>query len=332
MTTNARSVTPLPPPPNGWYDEGTCHDQEREEADRLPARERARQIAQLELLGARSHRDRQERVVATQDLSRPAIDAHPPIEIPVFPDEHVARIARRWLELDAHFPRVPRSHAGARSRRGWQPAERRWGDGRVGGEHDDPTVSREPGIRERWRNERIGIEFDRHRDHAGVGGCGISLVQISASASSSFYGAHHTMIARHGQRIRDNYETRSDQIPKFRRAEEITPFVATAEQLVVITELVSLVTNHLGNTVRHQHVLGIGRVPWIDIEIEHSVRLWFRAKARHNRVGTVEALVRWIGIEPEPAPVAPQIDTHEQRQSNRQRQCRHSSLQVRERQ
>src|SRR6266550_4356023 len=235
MTTNARSVTPLPPPPNGWYDEGTCHDQEREEADRLPARERAREIAQLELLGARSHRDRQERVVATQDLSGPAIDAHPPIEIPVFPDEHVARIARRWLELDAHFPRVPRSHAGARSRRGWQPAERGWGDGRVGGEHDDPTVSREPGIRERWRNERIDIEFDRHRDHAGVGGCCVRFVEEPAAPRRGLDGTQYRVITGNPHRIGDDHEPNGQQVPEFGRREEIGRLAlcsgATADQL-----------------------------------------------------------------------------------------------------
>src|SRR6267143_2277640 len=152
MTTRARSGTPASPFNDRRHDETGDDEDQREERDHLPARERARVIALLELPGAWRHRDRQKRMIATQDLSGPAIDAHPPIEIPVFPDEHVARIARRWLELDAHFPRVPRRHAGARSRRGRQPAERRWVDGRIGGEHDDPTVSREPGIRERWRN------------------------------------------------------------------------------------------------------------------------------------------------------------------------------------
>src|SRR5213593_1650667 len=110
MTTSARSGTPLPPPPNGRYDEGSCHDQEREEADPLPARERARVIAQLELPGAWRHRDRQERVVATKDLPLVAIDADPPVEIPVFRDEDVARVAWRWLELDGHLPRIPGGH------------------------------------------------------------------------------------------------------------------------------------------------------------------------------------------------------------------------------
>src|SRR2546427_6958674 len=129
MTTRARSGTPASPFHDRRHDEAGNDEDQREERDHLPARERTRVIAQLETARIRAHRDRQERMIATQDLSRPAIDAHAPIEIPVFPDEHVARIARRWLELDAHFPRIPRSHAGARRRRGWQPAERRWVDG-----------------------------------------------------------------------------------------------------------------------------------------------------------------------------------------------------------
>src|SRR5881296_2698743 len=117
MTTRARSGTPASPFHDRRYDETGDDEDQREERDHLPARERTRVIAQLETARIRAHRDRQERMIATQDLSRPAID------------EHVARIARRWLELDAHFPRIPRSHAGARRRRGRQPAERRWVDG-----------------------------------------------------------------------------------------------------------------------------------------------------------------------------------------------------------
>src|SRR5437016_13003724 len=129
MTTRARAGTPASPFHDRRHDETGDDEDQREERDHLPARERARVIAQLELPGAWRHRDRQERMIATQDSPRPAIDAHPPIEIPVFPDEHVARIARRGLELDAHFPRIPPSYAGARRRRGRQPAERRWVDG-----------------------------------------------------------------------------------------------------------------------------------------------------------------------------------------------------------
>src|SRR6266849_8487858 len=107
MMTRARSGNSASPFDDRRHDEACQDEDQREECDHLPSRERARVIAQLELPGSWRHRDRQERMIATQDLSRPAIDAHPPIEIPVFRDEHVARIARPWLELDAHFPRIP---------------------------------------------------------------------------------------------------------------------------------------------------------------------------------------------------------------------------------
>src|SRR6266496_4524198 len=111
MTTSARSATPSSPVEHGWDDERRYDEEQRHEPDNLPSRERARVIAQLQLLGTRSHRDRQERVVTTQDLSRVAIDADAPIEIPVLGDQHVARIVRGRLEFDGHLPRVPGSHA-----------------------------------------------------------------------------------------------------------------------------------------------------------------------------------------------------------------------------
>src|SRR6266516_7457145 len=134
MTTRARSATPASPFQHGWDDERRYDEEQREEPDNLPSRERARVIAQLELLGTRSHRDRQERVVTTQDLSRVAIDADPPVEIPVFRNEHVARVTWCRLKLDGHLPRIPRGHARVRRGRGRQGAQRRSEERRVGKE------------------------------------------------------------------------------------------------------------------------------------------------------------------------------------------------------
>src|SRR6266540_2906901 len=126
--TSARSATPASQFQHGRDDERRYDEEQREEPDNLPSRERARVVAQLELLGTRSDRDREERVITTQDLSRVAIDADAPVEIPVFRDEHVARVTWWRLEVDGHLPRIPRGHASARRGCGRQTAQRRWSD------------------------------------------------------------------------------------------------------------------------------------------------------------------------------------------------------------
>src|SRR2546427_5062241 len=141
MTTNARSGTRASPFPDRRHDETSYHQEQRDEPDSLAARERARVIAQLEPTRAGSHGDRQERVVTAQDLPWVAIDADAPVEVPVFRDEHVARIAWRWLERDGHLPRIPRGDPSVRGGRGRQAAQRRRIDRSCSRKQDNPVIS-----------------------------------------------------------------------------------------------------------------------------------------------------------------------------------------------
>src|SRR5206468_1280922 len=193
MTTSARSATPASTFQYRRDDERRYDEEQREEPDDLPSRERARVIAQLELLGTRSHRDRQERVVTTKDLSRVVIDADPPVEIPVFRDEHVARVTWCRLELDGHLPRIPRGYPRARRGRRRQTAQRRRIDRSRSRKQDNPVISGHPRIGERRRNQRIGPDFYGRGNDACVGRRGVGFVEVATASGCGLDGAECPM-------------------------------------------------------------------------------------------------------------------------------------------
>src|SRR6266550_4479315 len=201
MTTSARSATPPSPFQYGRDDERRYDEEQREDPDDLPSRERARVIAQLELLGTRSHRDRQERVVTTQDLSRVAIDADPPIEVPVLRDEHVARITWCRLELDRHLPGMPRAHAGVRTRRGRQRCQRPWVYRSGSRKQDHPVISGHPRIGERRRNQRISPDFYGCGNDACIGRRGVGFVEVATASGGGLDGAECPVVTRNAHRI-----------------------------------------------------------------------------------------------------------------------------------
>src|SRR6266850_5799389 len=114
--TNARSATPASPFDERRNDETHQHDDETHEADGDAPGDRLRVVAQLELPRAGGYRERQERMIAAEHLAGAPIDVDAPIEIPVFGDQDVAGVARRWVEGDRHPSRVPVDHLAVRRR------------------------------------------------------------------------------------------------------------------------------------------------------------------------------------------------------------------------
>src|SRR5712691_9388458 len=88
MTTRARSGTRAPPCPRRRHDKAGHDEEQRHEPDRLPLREGARVIGQLQLASAGSHGDRDERMVPAQHVAGSAVDVDAPVEVPVLGDQH----------------------------------------------------------------------------------------------------------------------------------------------------------------------------------------------------------------------------------------------------
>src|SRR6266516_4031426 len=107
MTTRARSGMAGAP----RYDRGPRDDREegeRAERDLLSRFVIPRAERELDRVGTRRDRDRDQGEVAPQRPGRPVVHTRLPVRIPVLGDQYVAWHRRRRVERDGHVSRLPR--------------------------------------------------------------------------------------------------------------------------------------------------------------------------------------------------------------------------------
>src|SRR5712664_423341 len=158
-------------------------------------------------------------------------------------------------------------------------------------------------------NERIAIDLHSCGDDPRVRRQGVGFVEIRSASRGSLDGPEQPVITGNTDRIGDHDETNGQQIPKAGRREEKTrlPLCTgpAADELIEVAKLVSLVAQNLPDPVSHQHILWVRDVPGVNIEVEYAEGLWLGAQPRHDRIRSIQALVRRIRVSPKPLPVPP---------------------------
>ena len=265
-----------------------------------------------------------------------------PVGIPVLRHEHVARRRRRGIQRDRYLSGLPRGDRRPRGAGRRHFANRR-GCHRLVWREDQQAVEVESRVQQQRHDLARILRLESPRHHAGVGLRRHALEQVGLSTDRDRYRVEDPAIARNAvvpSSHRRDSVPHGEQVPGA-NVLEVRPTLVPTEQFVVVAQLVAVVTQHLRNVERHQHV-PIGRArAVVCAKVEYPI--WQRRplEAVDHRIGAKQ-VARWgRRVGPEVPGVEPEIATdHEYegecahlrrespahgRQRDRRRECQRDS-------